>query len=70
MEKFTEYGLRNVASNFAYDTDQEFFRKPIAIHGGAFMMGVSVRRSRMGLWGRIMVNLYLVLLGKDSEEVL
>jgi len=39
MEKFAKYGLQNVASNFAYDTEQEFFRKPLAIHGAAFMMG-------------------------------
>ena len=67
MEKFTEYGLRNVASNFAYDTDQEFFRKPIAIHGGAFMMGVSVRRSRMGLWGENFRGLHLETLVLNLE---
>jgi len=39
MEKFAKYGLQNVASNFAYDKEQEFFKKPLAIHGAAFMMG-------------------------------
>ena len=39
MESFPKYGLQNVASNFAYDTEQEFFKKPLAIHGAAFMVG-------------------------------
>lgn len=38
-EQFAKYGLQNVASNFAYDKKQEFFKKPFAIHGAAFMMG-------------------------------
>jgi hypothetical protein len=32
MEILTKYGLQNVASNFAYDRRQEFFKKPLAIH--------------------------------------
>jgi hypothetical protein len=32
-------GLQNVAANFAYDKEQAFFKKPLAIHGAAFMMG-------------------------------
>jgi hypothetical protein len=36
---FAKYGLQNVASNFAYDKKQEFFKKPLAIHGAAFMVG-------------------------------
>ena len=36
---FAKYGLQNVAANFAYDKEQAFFKKPIAIHGAAFMMG-------------------------------
>jgi hypothetical protein len=39
MEKLTKYGLQNVASNFTYDRWQEFFKKPLAIHGAAFMLG-------------------------------
>ncbi len=38
-EIFAKYGLLNVAGNFAYDKKQEFFNKPRAIHGAAFMMG-------------------------------
>ncbi|MCC5929447.1 MAG: hypothetical protein JJU28_09400 [Cyclobacteriaceae bacterium] len=38
-EIFAKYGLQNVASNFAYDKKQEFFKKPLAIHGAAFMVG-------------------------------
>ena len=51
MEKFTEYGLQNVASNFAYDTDQEFFRKPLAIHGAAFMVGGIGSAAQDGIMG-------------------
>jgi hypothetical protein len=39
QEIFAKYGLQNVASNFAYDRRQEFFKKPLAIHGAAFMVG-------------------------------
>ncbi len=39
QETFTKYGLLNVAGNFAYDKEQAFFKKPLAIHGAAFMMG-------------------------------
>jgi hypothetical protein len=36
---FAKYGLQNFASNFAYDRRQEFFKKPLAIHGAAIMVG-------------------------------
>jgi hypothetical protein len=36
---FAKYGLQNFASNFAYDRRQEFFKKPLAIHGAGFIMG-------------------------------
>jgi len=39
MNKFASYGLQNVASNFAFDSRQEFFSKPLAMHGAAFMVG-------------------------------
>jgi len=57
MESFPKYGLQNVASNFAYDTEQEFFKKPLAIHGAAFMVGgigSAVQDGIMGgkrIWG-------------------
>ncbi|MCH6198840.1 hypothetical protein MMU07_04580 [Aquiflexum sp. LQ15W] len=38
-EDIGTHGLQNVAANFAYDKEQAFFKKPIAIHGAAFMMG-------------------------------
>jgi F0F1-type ATP synthase membrane subunit c/vacuolar-type H+-ATPase subunit K len=57
QEIFAKYGLQNVASNFAYDRRQEFFKKPLAIHGAAFMVGgvgASLQQGIMGgegLWG-------------------
>ncbi|MCH6198838.1 hypothetical protein MMU07_04570 [Aquiflexum sp. LQ15W] len=38
-EDIGTHGLQNVASNFAFDKEQAFFKKPIAIHGAAFMIG-------------------------------
>jgi hypothetical protein len=52
MEKLTKYGLQNVASNFAYDRRQEFFKKPIAIHGAAFMMGGIGASLQQGIMGK------------------
>ena len=52
MEKFAKYGLQNVASNFAYDKEQEFFKKPLAIHGAAFMMGGIGSELQDGIMGK------------------
>ncbi len=48
---FAKYGLQNVASNFAYDRRQEFFKKPLAIHGAAFMVGGVGASLQQGIMG-------------------
>lgn len=50
-EKFAKYGLQNVAANFAYDKDQEFFDKPLAVHGMAFMVGGIGSELQAGIMG-------------------
>jgi hypothetical protein len=61
---FAKYGLQNVASNFAYDRGQEFFKKPLAIHGAAFMVGGVGASLQGGLWGvRIFAHLEQVSVG-------
>jgi len=49
---FAKYGLQNVASNFAYDRRQEFFKKPLAIHGAAFMVGGVGASLQQGIMGK------------------
>jgi hypothetical protein len=44
-------GLQNVAANFAYDKEQAFFKKPLAIHGAAFMMGGIGASLQQGIMG-------------------
>lgn len=51
-EQFAKYGLQNVASNFAYDKKQEFFKKPLAIHGAAFMVGGVGASLQQGIMGK------------------
>jgi hypothetical protein len=51
QEMFAKYGLQNVASNFAYDRRQEFFKKPLAIHGAAFMVGGVGASLQQGIMG-------------------
>ncbi|WP_157972276.1 hypothetical protein, partial [Pleomorphovibrio marinus] len=52
VETFTKYGLLNVAGNFAYDKEQAFFKKPLAIHGAAFMMGGIGASLQEGIMGK------------------
>jgi hypothetical protein len=49
---FAKYGLQNVASTFAYDRRQEFFKKPLAIHGAGFMMGGIGASLQQGIMGK------------------
>jgi hypothetical protein len=49
---FPAYGLQNVASNFAYDKKQEFFKKPLAVHGAAFMIGGVGASLQGGIMGK------------------
>ena len=51
-EIFAKYGLLNVAGNFAYDKKQEFFKKPLAIHGEAFMVGGIGASLQQGIMGK------------------
>jgi hypothetical protein len=37
--KFMSYGTQALASDFAYDRDQKFFKKPISHHIGIFAAG-------------------------------
>jgi hypothetical protein len=55
MEKTGTYGLQNVAANFAYDKEQAFFKKPIAIHGAAFMMGGIGASLQQGIMGKSII---------------
>jgi hypothetical protein len=52
QEILSKYGLQNVASNFAYDRRQEFFKKPLAIHGAGFMMGGIGTSLQQGIMGK------------------
>jgi hypothetical protein len=45
-------GLQNVAANFAYDKEQAFFKKPLAIHGAAFMVGGIGASLQQGIMGK------------------
>jgi hypothetical protein len=51
MDRFTSNGLQNVAANFAYDKDQEFFEKPFAIHAMMFMVGGLSAELQAGIMG-------------------
>jgi hypothetical protein len=39
LKKFAGYGTQALASDFAYDRDQKFFKKPISHHIGIFAVG-------------------------------
>lgn len=58
MDRFASYGLQNVAANFAYDRDQAFFEKPLAIHGMTFMVGGIGAELQAGIMGKEFVRNY------------
>jgi hypothetical protein len=39
LKKFAGYGTQALASDFAYDREQKFFKKPISHHIGIFAAG-------------------------------
>jgi hypothetical protein len=51
MKDTATRGFQNVASNFAYHRRQEFFKKPLAIHGAAFMVGGVGASLQQGIMG-------------------